>query len=395
MPAKIKCPACGKMFEPTEAFKHELEEKLSKETKAKHQQEIAKLRLEKQQLLVSKNKELEEVKKKIYQKAIFELREKVKKEVSDKNDQIQRLTKRAEKAEKEELKIRREKQKLEESKRKFELEKQRQLDNEREKIRLDAIKEAEEKALLNIAQEKKKNEDAQKQILELQRKLQQGSQQTQGEVMELEIEKILKKEFPQDIIEEVKKGQRGADIVQQVIDKRGQKNGIILWESKNAKWQQGWLKKLREDQRQINADLAILVSKNLPSNFKDFGYQDKVWIISKKMIIPIAFALRYNLIKVNFERGINFDKNEKMAVLYQYMTSIEFTHRIEAIIESFSELQEQMEKEKRFFNAKWAHQEKSLRKVIDHTHGMYGELQSMVGKSLPEIKSLQLETGKK
>ena len=111
------------------------------------------------------------------------------------------------------------------------------------------------------------------------------------------------------------------------------------------------------------------------------------------MIIPIAFALRFNLVKVNHERGINTNKNEKMAVLYQYMTSIEFKHRIEAIVEAFTELQEQTEKEKRFFNIKWANQEKSLRKVIDHTHGMYGELQSMVGKSLPEIKSLQLEDG--
>jgi len=457
MNTQIKCPYCNKSFEPTDAYKHELEERLLKEAQLKHQEEIEQLKREKREISESKEKEvkeakrkaresvreeveervkqelsekgkqnaklqeqlkeqsqllaelreeksklrtthkqeLEEVKQKTVQKARLEAQESITKELKDKEDQIAELKKRAEQAEEQELKIRKEKRELEESKRKFELEKQRQLDEEREKIRIDAKKETEDKMSLTLAQEKKKNEDAQKQILELQRKLQQGSQQAQGEVMELEIEELLRKEFPLDAIEEVKKGQRGADIIHKVIDKKGQMVGTLLWESKNGKWHPSWIKKLKEDQRQAKADLAILVSNNLPPEIKDSTYRDGIWILARKMIIPIALTLRFSLIKVNFERGVNTNKNEKMAVLYQYMTSVEFKHRIEAIIESFTELQEEMEKEKRFFNTKWAKQEKSLRKVIDHTHGMYGELQAIAGKSLPEIKSLQLEAGEK
>lgn len=367
MSTQIKCPKCGKSFEPTEAFQHELEEKLIKDIETKHEEDLAKVKLE--------------------------IEDKIKKQVADKDEQIQSLKKRAEQAEEEEIKIRKEKRELEESKRKFEVEKQRQLDEERDKIRTEALKEAQDQASLNLAQERQKNEDAQKQILELQRKLQQGSQQSQGEVMELEIEQLLKKEFPQDTIEEVKKGQRGADIIQKVYDTRSQVAGVLLWESKNGKWQPAWIKKLKEDQRQAKADLAILVSQNLPEDIKDFGYQNGIWVISRKMIIPIASTLRFDLIRVNHERGLNSNANEKMAVLFQYMTSLEFKHRLEAIAESFNELQDNIEKEKRFFQTKWAREEKSLRKMIDHTHGMYGEIQSIAGKSLPEIKSLQLETG--
>lgn len=375
MTTQIKCPHCKELFEPSDAYKHEQQEKLIGELEKKHQQE------------------LEATKEKIYKQATSELDQKTKLDLKDKQDQITKLKTRAEQAEAGELKIRKEKRELEEAKRKFEIEKQRQLDKERDMIRDNAIKETQEKQELKDKERDMIIQGLKTSLADAQRKAQQGSQQSQGEVLELEIEEILKKEFPQDIIEEVKKGARGADIVQKVVDKRGQMVGTILWESKNGKWQPAWIKKLKEDQRQAKADISILATKNLPTDIKDFAYQENVWIVSREMIIPIAFALRFNLVKVNHERGINTNKNEKMAVLYQYMTSIEFKHRIEAIVEAFTELQEQTEKEKRFFNIKWANQEKSLRKVIDHTHGMYGELQSMVGKSLPEIKSLQLEDG--
>jgi hypothetical protein len=375
MTTQIKCPHCKELFEPTDAYKHEQQEKLIGELEKKHLQE------------------LEATKEKIYSQATKELDQKTKIDLKDKQDQIAKLKTRAEQAEAGELKIRKEKRELEEAKRKFEIEKQRQLDKERDSIRDKALKEAQEGHELKDKERDMVIQSLEKSLADAQRKVQQGSQQTQGEVLELEIEEILKKEFPQDIIEEVKKGARGADIVQKVVDKKGQMAGTILWESKNGKWQPAWIKKLKEDQRQAKADISILATKNLPADIKDFAYRESVWIVSRKMIIPIAFALRFNLVKVNHERGINTNKNEKMAVLYQYMTSIEFKHRIEAIVEAFTELQEQTEKEKRFFNIKWANQEKSLRKVIDHTHGMYGELQSMVGKSLPEIKSLQLEEG--
>src|SRR3989344_1296924 len=255
---QIKCPHCNKLFEPSEAYKHELEERLLQGEQLKHQEEIQKLKLLNKEIFESKEKEVEDAKRKAVESVREEVEGKVNQELKDKEDQIESLKKRAEEAEEEELKIRKEKRELEESKKKFELEKQRQMDEEREKIRVDAKKEAEDGMLLTLAQEKKRNEDAQKQILELQRKLQQGSQQAQGEVMELELEALLKREFPLDKITEVKKGQRGADVVQEVIDDQGRECGVILWESKNAKWSPAWIAILKENQRQAKAQIAVL-----------------------------------------------------------------------------------------------------------------------------------------
>ena len=389
MTTQVKCPQCGKLFEPSEAFKHELEEKLLKEEQVKHREEIERLNKEKAELVEANVKELEEARRQIVEKANTEAQQGVIKELKDKEDQIVGLKKRAEQAEEQELKIRKEKRELEESKRKFEIEKQRQLDEEREKIRVEAVKETEDKTSLILAQEKKKNEDAQKQIMELQRKLQQGSQQLQGEVLELELEDLLKKEFPDDEIKEVKKGQRGADVIQAITDKRGQQCGTILWESKNAKWQEGWLKKFREDQREAKAQLGVLVATDLPEGIGLFKFKDGVWITSRKAVINLASALRFDLIHVNHERLMNIGKNEKMEVLYEYLTGTEFKHRVESIAEAFTNLQVDIEKEKRYFTIKWARQEKEIRKIIDSTHGMYGELQAVSGRALQPIKQLE------
>jgi hypothetical protein len=387
---QIKCPYCNKSFEPTDAYKHELEEKLLRETQEKHQEEIEKLKREKQEIDEAKKKEVEEVKQQAVRKAKLEAQESVAKMLQDKEDQILGLKKRAEQAEEQELIIRREKRELEESKRKFELEKQRQLDEERGKIRAEAVKEAEDKTSLILAQEKMKNEDAQKQILELQRRLQQGSQQTQGEVMELELEALLKREFPLDKIIEVKKGQRGADVVQEVIDKQGRNCGVILWESKNAKWTQGWIATLKENQRQAKAQIAVLVTTDTPSEIETFAYQDGIWIATRKMALPLALALRFDLVRVTFEKMINVNKSEKAEILYQYITSTEFKHRIEAIVETFTDMQNTIEAEKRWFTSKWAKQEKQIRRVVDNTVGMRADLEGLIGNALPAVDYLEL-----
>jgi hypothetical protein len=273
------------------------------------------------------------------------------------------------------------------------LDKQRQLDEEREKIVNEAKKEAEESMSLNLAQERKKNEDAQKQILELQRKLRQGSQQAQGEVMELELEGLLKREFPLDKITEVKKGQRGADVVQEVIDKKGRNCGVILWESKNAKWSPAWIATLKENQRQAKAQLAVLVATDTPPGLETFAYRDGVWIATRKMVLPLALALRFDMVRVTFEKMVNVNKSEKAEVLYQYITSIEFKHRIEAIVETYSDMQSDIEREKRWFTAKWAKQEKQIRRVMDNTIGMRADLEGLVGSSLPSVDYLELPGG--
>lgn len=387
---QIKCPYCNKSFEPTDAYKHELEEKLLKETQSNHQEEIKKLKHEMQEFEESKKKELENTRRQITEKAKLDAQENITRELKDKDDQIVELRKRAQEAEEKEIKIRKEKRELEEAKQKFEIEKQRQMDEERNKIRDSALKEAQEKHELKDAEKDKKLQDALRMNDELKRKLEQGSQQLQGEVMELELENTLRRDFPEDRISDVKKGERGADISQTVIDKRGQECGSILWESKNAQWKDDWLKKLKEDQRAAGAQLAVLVAANPPKDVDTFVYRDNVWITTLKSARGLAIALRFDLIHIHFEKLANVGKNEKMEVLYQYLRSIEFTHRIEAIVEAFNNLQGDIEKEKRWFNIKWSRQEKELRKIIDNTHGMYGELQAVTGRELQEIKPLEL-----
>lgn len=301
-----------------------------------------------------------------------------------------------------ELALRQEKVKLEDEKKAFELEKQRQLDAERAKIKADAEKQAQQTQELKLMEMQKQltdalhaNQEVTKANEELRRKLQQGSQQTQGEVLELELETLLKTEFPMDEIRPVAKGVRGADVLQIVKDKQGRECGSILWELKNAQWSDRWLDKLREDQRTSKADVAVLVSINMPSTLKnkEFSFMKGVWVSSRPLCVALAQALRLQLNQVFVTKLAAVGKNEKMEVLYHYLSGLEFKQRVEAIIEAFTSLQDELEREKRWFATKWARQEKNIRKVIDQTHGMHGDLQSIMGASLPEIKQLQLDSG--
>jgi len=361
----IKCPYCHKEFEPTDALKHQIEEQVSTSLEAKHKidlEEVKRKSEEEVSIRVGKDLDSEKLRNKKLIGQIDELLGEVRK--------------------------------LREKDEDREIEMKKKLMEEEEKIKTDARQKAEDEHKLKDLEKDKKIQDILKANEELTKKLEQGSQQTQGETLELEIESKLRSEFPTDKILEVKKGQRGADVSQEVIDKLGRNCGIILWESKNAEWSNGWISKLKEDQRQAKADLAVLVSVNLPEGVESFVYRDGIWIVSWKHFIPLSWSLRFNLVSLYHERQASEGKDEKMKILYQYLTGTEFKNRVEGIVDAFSNLQEELEKEKRYFNVKWARQEKEIRKVVDHTHGMYGDLQAVIGKSLPEIKSLELESGK-
>lgn len=373
MGATFKCQFCGRENEISEALVHQAEEKVRAEEIVKHQAELEKVRLEAEsRASVRLKADFDLTFKQLQQSAAEE-----KERNATLQNQILAVTKELREAhrQKDELHLQMEKQ----------------LAVEEEKIRAEALKKSQEENELKFKEYEKKLADTQKALAEAERKSRQGSQQTQGEVLELELEELLKKNFPEDQVREVKKGQRGADVVQEVIDKRGKPCGLILWESKNAQWSQRWLAKLREDQRQAKAHLAVLLMSQPPEELKTFTYQDGVWLSARSLAVPLATSLRYALIRLQYEKTANVGKNEKAEVLFQYITSLEFKQRIEAIVEAFGNLQEEIEKEKRYFNVKWAREEKQLRQVLDHTHGMYGDLQGVVGKSLPEIKTLQLE----
>ena len=239
-------------------------------------------------------------------------------------------------------------------------------------------------------QEKEKVINDLKKALEAaQRKAEQGSQQTQGEVLELELEGLLKKNFLTMKSKKSKKASAAPMWSKPSSTNAAKPAYLILWESKNAQWQDSWLAKLREDQRQAKAHLAVLVATNHPKEIGLFKYVSNVWVVDRQAVLSLAMVLRFNLVNINYERRMNVGKNEKMEVLWQYVTGTEFPHRIEAIVESFTNLQTDIEKEKRFFSIKWARQEKELRKIMDSTHGIYGELQAVSGRELQTIKQLE------
>ena len=377
MPNTIKCPYCHKEFEAGEALTHQIEEQVLATLEAKHKADLENV----------KKQAEEDAGKKVLKQFELQLLN-LQKEKDEEKERNTKLTQQIDELLEEVRKLRRKDEERE-------VEMKKKILNEEEKIREETRKNVLEEHELKDKEKDQKLSDALKRVEELKTKMQQGSQQTQGEVLELEIEDILKREFPTDSIEEVKKGQRGGDTLQRVIDKKGKDCGTILWESKNAQWSNQWTGKLKEDQRQAKAHLAVLVVTDPPEGLETFMFKDGVWIVVRKMITPLALALRFDLVRLNYEKLSSVGKNEKMEVLYQYMTSVEFTHRIEAIIEAFGGMQEEMEREKRWFQTKWARQDKQLRKVIDHTQGMYGDLQGVIGKSLPEIKTLELESGEK
>ena len=366
MAQTIKCKSCGEEIEVSEALTHELQEQILASVEAKHKKEI----------LEASKKAHDDATKKISEELLDEQEssKKLRGQVSELLEEIRELRKKDYGRE---------------------IEMKKKLLEEEEKIRKEAVKKAEDEHRLKDSEKDKKLSDALRQVEELKQKIEQGSQQTQGEALELELEERLKSEFPMDNIIEIKKGQRGADVSQEVVDRLNRKCGTILWESKNAKWSESWIKKLKEDQRQAKAELAVLVSVDLPDNLDGFSYTNGIWICSVNSYLPLALALRYNLVSLYHEKQNQDGQEEKMQILYQYLTGSEFKHRVEAIVEAFGNMQDELEREKRWFNTKWARQEKEIRKVIDHTHGMYGDLQGVVGKSLPEIKTLELEHGDK
>ncbi len=299
---------------------------------------------------------------------------------------------RLEDAQKNEIELRKEKNRLAQEKKDFELEKQRQLDEERKNIEEEAGKKAAEAEQYKIAQLEKKLSDALKVNEEQKRKLEQGSQQTQGEVLELGLEELLKNEFPQDEIVPVPKGVGGADIIQKVFTRSGIACGQIVWESKKTKnWIESWVQKLKDDQRAIKADLAVIVSAVLPEGVKGFALRDGVWICDIKLTIALATALRINLESVTREKAMSVGKNEKMEVLYAYLTGVEFKQRVEAIVEAFSNMDEGLKKERMAYEKIWSEREKQIKKVITNTVGMYGDLSGLV--ALPHIKRLELGEG--
>lgn len=272
-----------------------------------------------------------------------------------------------------------------------ELTAQKKLAESEDKIREEARKNADESHRLKQLEMEKKLADTQRALEDAQRKASQGSQQNQGEVLELDLENQLREEFPFDEISEVKKGQRGADIKQTVKNRNFVSCGLLLWETKNGKWQPAWIPKFKQDIREANANIGVIVSFEMPSEYGDMKHlETNVWAVKPNLAPVLASALRSTILQVDAANHNNEGKDAKMEALYHFLVGPEFRHRVEAIVENYGMLQTEIEKEKRAAILRWAHQEKAIRAVIDNTIGMYGDLQGITQKALPAIKALEL-----
>jgi hypothetical protein len=285
----------------------------------------------------------------------------------------------------------RQKRELDDAKRELELTVEKRVQDGLLATREQAKKEAEESLKFKVMEKEQTIASMQTQIEELKRRAEQGSQQLQGEVQELELEALLRAKFPRDTIEPVPKGEFGGDTLQRVIGPLGQVCGTILWESKRTKnWSDGWLAKLRDDQRTAKAEIAVIVSQTLPKGVESFDLIQGVWVAESRCAIPIATALRQSLIELAGSRLASEGQHTKMEMVYQYLTGPRFRHRIEAIVEKFKDMQADLERERKTMTRLWAKREEQIRGVIESTAGMYGDLQGIAGKTIQEIDGLDI-----
>jgi hypothetical protein len=259
-----------------------------------------------------------------------------------------------------------------------------------------ARRDADEANRLKLLEKDTLLESMQKKVEELNQKITQGSQQTQGEVQELDLEAKLRAAFPFDSITEVAKGVNGADCSQVVASPTGAHCGLILWESKRTKnWSDGWLPKLREDGRKAQADLLVIVSQTLPEELSaaSFGCIDSVWVCAPLLATTLALALRATLLAVHNTKQVQAGMLSKSEEVYAYVTGPQFRHRVEALVEAFTAMNEDLAAEQKSMQRQWAKRATQIERILTSTTGMFGDLQGIAGKALPEPAGLALPGG--
>ena len=295
-------------------------------------------------------------------------------------------------AQKAQAELMRKQRELDDAKRELDLTVEKRVQADLGAERDKAKKEAEEELKLKLMESDQIITGLQKRIEDLQRSAEQGSQQLQGEVQELALEALLTAKFPRDTIQPVPKGEFGGDVLQRVVGPLNQICGTILWESKRTKnWSDGWLAKLREDQRAAKAEIAVIISQALPKEVDTFGFVDEVWVADPKVTLPVALSLRQTLIEVATARQASEGQQTKMEMVYGYLTGPRFRQRVQAIVEAFSSMKEDLDREKKAITRQWAKREEQIDRVMQATVGMYGDLQGIAGRTLQEIEGLEFQ----
>jgi hypothetical protein len=366
----IQCPGCGTSIPVSEAI-------------------ASRIRVEVEATL---HEEYERRLRAAVQQARAESHDEYERTAADLVNQVVEQRHKAEEAQKRELVLLKRTRELEERQQELDLEVARRVAAEKNQIEEELRRTAAEQYSLKLKEKDSQIDDLKALLEEARRKSEQGSQERQGEVLEWNLEEVLERSFPQDVIRPVPKGMRGADLIQEVRDGALQGCGSIIWESKNTKqWSSNWPEKLKDDQRAAGASVAVLVSMALPEAIGSFGLMDGVWVSSIGCYLPVAVALREQLIRVAFARKAAEGMHDKMESLYAYLSGDEFRDRVEAIVETFGAMQDQLARERRAMEKLWKEREKQIERLSLNTVGMYGAIRGIIGAKLPEIPALTLE----
>jgi len=395
----ITCPDCGSSIDVNDILKHQLEDGIRKEFQNKFAEQAKHIKIQEEALIKEKEELGEQIEQaKIgFEKSIrIELKKKleleheesmkaIQEELQEKSDKVKELY--AKDAEIEKLK--REKGEAE-AKAKLEAQKEinKLLQIERDKIKQESANENE----LKIKELEKKLKDQIDLTEQMKRKQEQGSMQLQGEIQELAIEEWLITQFPLDTIEEIKKGANGADCLQ-VINTRSKQNcGTIYYESKRTKnFSNTWIEKFKNDIREKNANIGVLVTEVLPSDMDRMGLKDGIWICSYEEFKGLCAVLRESIINISNTLVSQENKGDKMVMLYDFLTSNEFRLQIEGIVEGFTQMKTDLNKEKTAMINMWTKREKQIDKVINNTVSMHGSIKGIAGAAIQEIKMLELD----
>jgi hypothetical protein len=282
---------------------------------------------------------------------------------------------------------------LDDARRELALTVEKRVQEELTAVRTQARREAEEGLKLKVMEKDQTIASMQNKIEELRQRAEQSSQQLQGEVQELALENLLRAKFPLDAIDPVPKGEYGGDVIHRIVSTEGRPSGTILWETKRTRnWSDIWLGKLREDQRAAKAEVAVIVSQALPKGIETFEMLDGIWVTHPRAALPVALVLRQSLLEITLARQSFQGMQTKTEMVYQYLTGPRFRQRVEAIVEAFSMMQEDLDKERKAIMRQWAKREEQIMRVMAATVGMYGDLQGIAGKSLQEIEGLELKS---
>lgn len=378
----VLCPSCGKEVEISQALRHQIEDQVVEQIEIKHKQELETLR------------------KDVEAKALVKAKEDLSLKLKDTETEALEAKERNKALQEQLLSLTKEMRQLQQKDQERDVIMEKKLMDERAKLQQEISKSIQEKSELVILELKKQLDDTKKSLEDAQRKANQGSQQLQGEVMELNLEETLRQEFPDDDVLPVGKGVTGADIRFIVKTKKGTICGEILIESKRTKaWSDEWLAKLKSDIRAEKANTGVIITAAMPKNFpNDFGYHEGIYVTGYGCFIPFLQLLRQKLVEVAYQKYVSQQSGEKADILYDYVTSHEFRQQIESLAEVYNEQLEQITKERAAFERIWKMRESQAKRILLSTTSMYGSMQGIVGGSLGQVKGLdmlELDNGEK